>query len=154
MSEIDRIADQLRRAFEGEAWHGPSVREVLTGVTGGRAAARPLRGAHSIGEIVRHIAVWEDVVRRRLLGERVVHLPPEEDWPPASDASEPGWRRTLERLEAGHRGLLETVARLDDARLEEAVPGKGYSVYVMLHGVVQHDLYHAGQIALIKKAPA
>ena len=69
MTEIDRILDQLKRAFEGGAWHGPSVKEVLHGVTAAQAHARPLPNAHSIWELVQHIAVWEDVGRRRLEGD-------------------------------------------------------------------------------------
>ena len=70
MTEIERILDQLKRAYEGDAWHGPSVREALAGVTAQQAHARPLTNAHSIWELVHHIAVWENVGRRRLEGDR------------------------------------------------------------------------------------
>jgi uncharacterized damage-inducible protein DinB len=154
MSEVQTIIDQLRRAFEKEAWHGPSVSGLLSDVTATQAVTRPLAAAHNIWEIVLHIAAWESVVRRRLAGEPVSDLPDEEDWPPVREASEAAWRKTLRDLERGHRQLQEAVESLHDDRLEEIVPGKGYSVYVMLHGVVQHDLYHAGQIAMLKKGSA
>jgi uncharacterized damage-inducible protein DinB len=152
MNEIQRIEDQLRRAFEGHAWHGPAVRELLADVTADKAAARPLSDAHSIWEIVLHIATWEEVARRRLQGETVADLPSEQDWPPVLDTSEAAWRQTLDGLERGHRALRESIARSDEARLAEMVPGKEHSVYYLLHGIIQHDLYHAGQIAVLKKA--
>ena len=152
MSEIQRIEDQLRRAFEGNAWHGPAVRELLAGVTAAQAAGRPLPNAHSIWEIALHIATWERVVRQRMQGETIVDLPPEQDWPPVRDASEAAWRRAIEELERANHDLRETIAQANEARLNETVAGKDHTVYVMLHGLIQHDLYHAGQIAILKKA--
>jgi uncharacterized damage-inducible protein DinB len=152
MSEVRRIADQLRRTFEGDAWHGPSVRELLADVTARRAAAKPIAQAHSIWEIALHMATWDEVVRRRLAGEITGDLPAEVDWPMLRETSEDAWRKSVQDLEQSHRALCEAVARLDDARLAESVPGKPDSVYIELHGIVQHDLYHAGQIALLKKA--
>ena len=99
MSEIQRIEDQLRRAFEGHAWHGPAVRELLADVTAAKAAGRPLPSAHNIWEIVLHMATWERVVRQRLQGEAVADLPTEEDWPPVRDSSEADWRRAIDDLE-------------------------------------------------------
>jgi len=152
MSEIEQIVDQLKRAYEGKAWHGPAVREVLAGVMAEQAARRPLPDAHSIWEITVHIAAWEAFVRRRLEGEVITDVSPQEDWPPVTDTSEAAWKRTLTQLEEGQRRLRQAIAALPESRLGETVPGMGYSVYYMLHGVVQHDLYHAGQIALLKKA--
>lgn len=152
MSEIDRIADQLRRAFGRDAWHGPAVKEILSGVSAAQAAQHPVSGAHSIWELVLHIGVWESVVRRRLEGEVIGELPPEQDWPPVRDTSEAAWKKTLEEFARGNEQLRKTIASLKDERLREPVPGQSYSFYGMLHGVVQHDLYHAGQIALLKKA--
>jgi uncharacterized damage-inducible protein DinB len=150
MDEIKRIDDQLRRAFEGHAWHGPALRELLADVTAEQATARPIPGAHSIWEIALHIAAWHEGVRRRVEGERV-ELSPEEDWPPVASTSEAAWQDALAVLERTHTELRRTVSRLADARLQEMVVGKDHSVYVMLHGLIQHDLYHAGQIALLKK---
>ena len=154
MGEIERIADQLKRAFEGEAWHGPSVRELLATTTCGQAAERPIPGAHTIWEIVVHMGVWESVVRRRLLGETIADLAPEQDWPAVENATEPAWRKALEELEQGHLQMRQAIAQLTDKLLDDTVSGKGYSIYVMLHGVIQHNLYHAGQIAILKKALA
>ncbi|HEX3143496.1 MAG TPA: DinB family protein [Pyrinomonadaceae bacterium] len=153
MMEIDRILDQLKRAFEGGAWHGPSVKEVLHGVTATQAHARPLGNAHSIWELVQHIAVWEDVGRRRLAGDPAeVPISSPEDWPPAEDASEAAWDQAKAALERGHQSLVEAISRVPESRLNEPILAGKSTVYVTLHGVIQHDLYHAGQIAMLKKA--
>jgi uncharacterized damage-inducible protein DinB len=152
MSEIKRINDQLRRAYEGEAWHGPSLRELLSGVTAETAAAKPLPNAHSIWELVLHIAAWENVARRRIMGEEMVEITDQENFPTIQDQSETAWQQTLQTLERSHLALREAIAKLDDAQLKEKVPGQNYPIYGLLHGVIQHDLYHAGQIALLKKA--
>ena len=151
MSEVERMVDQLRRAYEGEAWHGPPLKEILAGITAEQAARRPVANAHSVWELVLHIAAWESIVRRRLAGE-AVEATPEQDWPPVRDTGQVAWRSALADLERGHLQLRQSIALLADDQLSGKAPGKDYSLYVMLHGVVQHDLYHAGQIALLKKA--
>jgi uncharacterized damage-inducible protein DinB len=153
MSEAARIADQLRRAFDGEAWHGDSLFEILNGVTAGRAAARPIAGAHTIWELVLHIAAWDGAVLRRMCGVEV-SLSDEENFPPVTNASDAAWRTALTQVRQVHEELIATVAALPDSRLDDKVPGKEgahYTFYYMLHGVVQHELYHAGQLALLKK---
>ena len=152
MSEKKRLNDQLKRAFEGTAWHGPSVSEVLAGVNAQQAAAHPVAGAHSIWELALHIQTWERVGRRRIQEFVSIDVSDEEDWPAVDDTSEAAWARTLEELRSNHQALRAAIRELDEARLEEIVPGTTYSVYFLLQGVIQHDLYHAGQIALLKKA--
>ncbi|HXE76120.1 MAG TPA: DinB family protein [Candidatus Xenobia bacterium] len=151
MSEVRRIADQLRRAYEGEAWHGPSLKQILAGITSEQAARRVVPNAHTIWELVHHIGAWESIVRRRLSCE-VVNATPEMDWPPVRDTGDAAWKEALANLERGHMQLREAVAALSDEQLREKVVGENYSVYGMVHGVIQHDLYHAGQIAILKKA--
>ena len=152
MTEIERILDQLKRAFEGNAWHGPSVREVLAGIMAAQAHARPLANAHSIWELVRHIAVWEDVGRRRLTGDRAqIEISSPEDWPPPEDTSEAAWEQAKDALNRGHQALVEAIAATPESRLDDPIFEGMSTVYVTLHGVIQHDLYHAGQIAMLKK---
>ena len=153
MSEAARIADQLRRAFGGEAWHGDSVLEILNGVRSAQASARPIAGAHSIWELVLHIAAWDGAVLRRM-GGVAVSLSDAENFPPVTDVSEAAWRAALAQVQRIHEELAAAVSAMPDSKLYEMVPGKEgahYTFYYMLHGVVQHELYHAGQIALLKK---
>jgi uncharacterized damage-inducible protein DinB len=150
MSEAARIADQLRRAFSGDAWHGDSVFEILDGVTAAQAAAHPIRNGHSIWELVLHVAAWDGAVRRRLGGEALA-LSNEQNFPPVTDTSESAWGKALEHVRRVHDELVAAVSALPDSRLGERVPGENHDIYQKLHGVVQHELYHAGQIALLKK---
>ncbi len=150
-SEVARIADQLRRSFAGGAWHGPALLEVLEGVTARQAAARPIAGAHSIWELVLHLSGWAVVIHKRLAG-KTVEEPEAGDWPELSDTKEAAWEETQRRMEAAYRELLAAVERLPESRLEELAPGRDHTIYFMLHGQVQHTLYHAGQIAVLKKA--
>jgi uncharacterized damage-inducible protein DinB len=151
MSEVDRLLDQMDRGWEGDAWHGPSVKRVLDNITAELAMQHPIRNAHSIWEIVNHVASWNRIVRHRLIGDPIEPTP-EVDWPPVWDTSEVAWKRTLESLDESRKLLRKTVEELKDDQLNEQLPGEGYTNYVMLHGLIQHDLYHTGQIAVLKKA--
>src|SRR5260370_36528273 len=122
MTEIERILDQLKRAYEGGAWHGPSVREVLNGVTGRQAQARPLQNAHSIWELVHHIAVWENVGRRRLMGDRAaIDISSPEDWPPADDTDDAAWGQAKAALGRGHKALVEAFRKVTESRRHDPV---------------------------------
>ena len=154
MSETARLADQIRRAFEGEAWHGDSIAEILQGVDAKMAAARPIKNAHSIWELVLHIAAWDGAALKRTRGA-AVDLSDEQNFPPVKDTSESAWRRAIEQGKRIHDELVQAVSAFPDARLAEQVPGKiesYYNFFYLFSGIVQHELYHAGQIALLKKA--
>ena len=116
------------------------------------AAARPLPNVHSIWELVLHVAVWDDAACRRLDGEK---CQPDgygefSCWFP--NPLEAAWRKAVAHAKRTHDALVKTVAALPESRLRERVPGKRYDFYFMLHGIAQHELYHAGQIAILKKA--
>jgi uncharacterized damage-inducible protein DinB len=156
--EIDRIVEQLQRAYNGDAWHGPSVRAALEGVDARQAAARPDPAAHTICEIVLHMTAWTREVTRRLqLG--IAQEPELGDWPPGGAGDEGGWTAILAALDAANRELVEAIVAMDDAQLQDRIGdvrdralGSGVSRYVTVHGLVQHHAYHAGQISLLKKA--
>lgn len=157
MAEIERLIDLMERVHDGDAWHGPSVKDALAGVDARAARARPVRGGHSIWEIALHIDAWRREVTARLDGKPPT-LPEPADWPaePADDAS---WDRVGAVLDASHAALVRAVRELSPERLESRVGdnrdpglGAGVTVAVMLHGIVHHDAYHAGQIALLKRA--
>lgn len=152
MDERQEIAERLHSVHEGPAWHGPALREILQGVTAQQAARRPPAAGHSIWELVAHIAAWEDVVRRRLAGERIASLSPEQDFPAVPPPSEAAWQEQLAALAAASAALQQAVLAFPAARLGETVAGKTYTFRRMLMGAVEHAVYHAGQIALLKKA--
>ena len=150
MSEAKRIADLHRCAFDGDSWHGPHVFDVLAGVDAARASRKPIQSTHSIWEIVLHMRVEEEIVLRLLEGGRVQRPTPEQDWPPVA-AEETSWTSALAALRETHDELNRAIAALDDAKLETVPPGGRRSFYELAHGAVHHALYHAGQIAILKK---
>jgi uncharacterized damage-inducible protein DinB len=151
MTEIERIEDQLKRSLEGDAWHGPALEELLVDVTAEQAAAKLALSVHSIWEIVLHIISDQRLVCERLQGKPTV-LPAEEDWPRIPDQSEAAWTGTKQELHDSTKRLRQAIRLLDESRLEEPIVERFSSIYVTLHGTVQHNLYHAGQIAILKKA--
>lgn len=152
-TECDRIADQLFRMVEGDAWHGPSVRALIADVSPDTAASHPIAGAHSIWELVHHMTAWAVIARRRLGGE-IVDPSPAEDWPVVENTTPAAWATATQALERSHADLRRAVLALGDSHLEDRTPGKPHSLYVLLHGVVQHTGYHAGQVAVLKRAAA
>jgi uncharacterized damage-inducible protein DinB len=162
MSEMTRLLDQIRRAFDGEPWSGPSLLDTLKGLTAAQAAQRPITNAHSIWEITRHAGVWAEVVRRRLNEGKLVQVSDTEDWlPQPENPTETDWQTVLAGLREAHEQLLAAASTVADEALDrpintvpDARVGYGSSIYVTLHGVAQHYLYHAGQIALLRKAVA
>lgn len=151
-NEAERVADQLERAFEGDAWHGPSISEILADVPAALAAARPLPAAHSILEIVLHMTAWQRTVRERLEGKPLQALPDDENWPRRAELSESDWAEVVCELRKEYELLRSHALNWSGRDLGGTTEGGRYTVYEMLHGIVQHSLYHAGQIALLKKA--
>ena len=152
-NECDRIADQFYRGVEGDAWHGPPVRALLADVTAETAAARPIPSAHTIWELVLHMTAWAEIARRRVAGE-VVEPTPAEDWPTPPQPSATAWNEAVAALERAHGELRRAALALGESHLEDRTPGKPHTLYVLLHGLLQHTLYHAGQIAILKRAAA
>ena len=151
MSEAAYIADELKEIHNGNAWHGLSLLDALAGITPEQAAANPLPNTHSIWEIVSHITGWENVFRLRLEGVPAIE-PEEGDFPPIKQVSQEVWAETLAQLESTHQRLIKVIEGLSDSKLDEAVAGKDYSIRFLLHAIVRHHVYHAGQIALLRKA--
>jgi uncharacterized damage-inducible protein DinB len=152
--EGSRLEEQLRRSLEGEAWHGPSVLELLAGVSAAQAAGHPIAGAHSIWELVLHIASDYDLVLRRLADDGHP-LTAAEDWPACPAPTEENWARTTRELALLDEKMRRAVRDFPDERLDALlVPESPWTAYTQFIGVTQHNAYHAGQIALLKRALA
>jgi uncharacterized damage-inducible protein DinB len=151
MNEGERLADQLDKALNGEAWHGPSWREVLDGIGFQAALKRPVPNAHGIADIVLHTTTWHDVTRRRLAGETPT-VTDDQDWPRPASASEAEWQAAVQRLFESGRSLSDSIASFPPERLFEERPNKAGTWYALMIGMLQHDLYHAGQVGLLRKA--
>ena len=157
MTETERIMRELEHAHGGNPWHGPSRDTVLADVSVAESARRPSANGHSIWALVLHMTAWTGEVARRMR-EGDPRMPVEGDWPTLPKASEEAWRAALAALEQAHRHLVAIVREAAPARLDERVGttddaplGSGVTYRVMLHGLAQHDAYHTGQIALLKR---
>ncbi len=151
-NELVRIEAQLRAVFEGPAWHGPAVLELLRDVTPAEAVARPIPDAHTIWELVLHMTATYDLVLRRLRGDKRP-LTPAEDWPPAAKPTDANWQEAIAALRGRNEATRVAVLRFDPLHLvAPLVPEPPYTAYEQFIGLTQHDLYHAGQIALLKRA--
>lgn len=152
-TESNRIADQLRRAFKGEAWHGPSLLELLDDVSPDQARGRPLASAHNTWELLLHIDFYLQAALDAIQGVPMHELDDSgEDWPAAANAEAVAWFDAQDRTFHNAEKLARAIEQFDDKKLKETVPGRPYDFYFLFHGIVQHSLYHAGQIALLKKA--
>lgn len=146
--EPARIANQLRRIYYGNAWHGPALKEILADVSEERARAHAVAGAHSIWELALHITAWIRIARERLSATAVRDHTAEENWPPVTST----WESALADLDEEERRLEEAILAFPEERLNEPAPAtEAQTFYILLHGVVQHIAYHAGQIAILKK---
>jgi uncharacterized damage-inducible protein DinB len=155
---IDPLLADLRRIYEGNAWHGPAVLDAIQGVSAEQAAARPLPGAHSIYELTHHIGAWIGEVTSRLQGNPN-GMPADGDFPPSgAKVDDTAWADLLARLERRQAELLEAVSTFDPSRLDEPVDPKNrnadgpVSYRALLSGLAQHSAYHAGQIVLLRKS--
>jgi uncharacterized damage-inducible protein DinB len=151
-TEINRIHQLLISTFNGDPWHGSAVMYILSGITAQQAIAQPFANNHHIWGLALHMVAWRKFTLEKLRGNAAYSIStPEQDWPAVAQTDEQAWQQTLQDLRQSQQALLETIQRLDDEWLDKVVPGKSYTFYVLLHGIIQHDLYHSGQIALLKK---
>ena len=145
----------LDEAFDKKSWHGTNLRGSLRGLTADEASRRPGEGRHNVWEHVLHAAYWKYVVRRRLLGETRGSFPLKgSNWfvrPAAAATDEAAWRKDVQLLEEMHRQLRATVAAVGVKELDRPLPGSEVTHGMLIRGVAAHDLYHAGQIQLIKR---
>jgi|HubBroStandDraft_6_1064221.scaffolds.fasta_scaffold02445_7 uncharacterized damage-inducible protein DinB len=153
MSEVRRIGQLLKHGYDGQPWYGKALRKLLAEVTAEHAAARPIAGAHSIWQEVLHAIAWRRVACRLLRGETVGELSDAENWPEPPGSDEAAWQQTLDELAQTQHDLEAGLANLTDERLQENVTyHKPFPLYRLLHGIIHHDAYHAGQIALLRNA--
>lgn len=147
----DTLLEEFSRHFVKECWAGPAVMEVLNDITAEQAIFKPIPNAHSTWELVLHMVTWIDVGRWRLEGNE--HVPTdEENFPPVTDNSEAAWAAAQETLRTSYNKLIAAIGHCDDEKLAEQIPaGKGLTHLARLNGIIQHSMYHAGQIGLMKK---
>ena len=150
---IASLLAQLDEAYDRRSWHGPNLRGSLRGMRAAQAAWRPARGRHNAWELAVHAAYWKYAAWRRLTGEERGSFPRAgSNWvaapTPPTDAA---WREDLDLLAECHRRLRAAVARLEDPDLDRRAPGGTETIGRLVRGVAAHDLYHAGQIQMLRR---
>ncbi len=152
-AQIQLLLQNLDEAYDRSAWHGPNLRGSLRGVSAKEAAWRPAPGRHNIWEVAVHAAYWKYAVRRRIAGEKRGSFPLKgSNWfPRRSAAKEKAWRQDLALLAQEHLRLREAVARLRDSALDHPSGSSNTNLSRLIRGAAMHDVYHAGQIQLLKR---
>jgi len=145
-----RIIDE---AYERKAWHGTNLRGSIRGLTQEQAAWRPSPVRHNIWEIVVHAAYWKYILRRRLLGEKKGSFPLKgSNWfKRPSTRFDEGWHEDVSLLDETHRRMRQAIAELQPQHLHKTPPTSQVSNSTLIYGIAAHDLYHAGQIQLLKR---
>ena len=150
MSEAKFLVDQIKRTFDGDSWHGPSLMKTLEGVDFEQAKAKPLHGRHSIWEIVDHINFWMGEVSWAVENNRIYDSESVMDWPLMGQNDE-DWAASVKRLEPSVNRLTGSLSVWRNEDLDRRLGGATYSYRQMLNGVIHHNVYHAGQIAILKQ---
>jgi DinB superfamily len=150
---IELLLEVLDQAFNSKGWHGTTLRGSLRGVTAKQALWRPAPGRHNIWELAVHTAYWKYAVRRRLTSAASGSFARKpSNWPAVPETPEAGaWKSDIRLLEEEHRLLRDTVRTLPPERLADLSPQGVWTMAEEIHGIAAHDLYHTGQIQLIKK---
>lgn len=151
MTTSERMSRQLHHTYRGPSWHGPTLMELLKDVKAEEAARMVLPNVHSIWELVLHAAAWKRAVRQRIEGE-AANLQGEADWPKVVDTSYRAWGDALAELDAAHAALESRVRQMTEPDFDRMAPDGKISLFQTIHGVMEHDIYHAGQIAILIKA--
>jgi uncharacterized damage-inducible protein DinB len=148
---IDRIKEQLNAAFHGAAWHGPSVLEVVKDIKP-KLAANRVQNVHTIAELVYHITSWRIFASKRIQGDEEYEIKTEkQNWGNLKTMDEFEWETLTMELSLSHDELMLALEEKNDKFLDEIVVGTEYDYYTLLNGIIQHDLYHTGQMAILKK---
>ena len=153
-TECNRIAYALTSAINGDAWYGDSLRKILDNVTARQAEAHPIPNAHSIWELVVHVEAWVKFCLGAVQGTAIPawqSMPKEQDWPSIIAIGEQAWKQAMNSFFSTHLQLVEALKILSDDRLEATVPGRSYNFYHLFQSMIQHAVYHGGQIALLRK---
>ncbi|MGE3958935.1 MAG: DinB family protein [Vicinamibacterales bacterium] len=144
------LLDLLDEAYDRTSWHGPNLRGALRGVTPAEADWRPAPGRHSIRELALHAAYWKYRARRTLAGDPALAFPlPGANW--FDTAATRTWAQDRALLAAEHAALRSVVSSFPEARLPQAILPKGRTAAFLIRGIAAHDLYHAGQMAMLKR---
>jgi hypothetical protein len=150
MDEVKFLRDQIKTTFKGDSWHGPNLVNTLAGIDRTQAMHRPIGERHTIWELTDHITFWMEEVWKSIDDHAPLNPNKKLDWPKMG-TTEVEWQQSVSRMEAAVNLALDTLLEWTNEDLEEQVPGEKFTFKQMLHGMLHHNLYHSGQINLLKR---
>ena len=147
------LLEVFDQAYTAPSWHGTPLKGAIRGISARQALWRPGRNRHCIWDLVLHTAYWKCMVRRRLLRDPDIAFPRDgANWPGLPDKpDESAWQRDRELLDEQHRLLHRVIAGLRPAQLGRRGWRSKWPVKAEIYGIASHDLYHAGQIQILKR---
>lgn len=151
ITETYRITDLLRRAFDGtNAWHGPSIIETISGLKL-EETINQVADSHNVAELIEHMIAWRTFAIKKLQGEEAYDVLEDINFLKITAMTQEMWQDMMQRLYQTQDDFLRILSQTQDEKLAETVSGRDYNFYTLLHGIIQHDLYHLGQIVLLRK---
>ncbi len=150
---LNQYVLQFEAIYNGQPWYGNSICEILTSVTPAKAYWQPTKEAHTIAQIVSHMIYWRQALIKRLEGDREYKpsMKSEDNWKSNAQLKKAGWKSLLKTLDASQAQLLSLLAKEKDALLKKKYSDKA-TFHDLINGILQHDLYHTGQIAYLKSS--
>lgn len=150
MNETQRIQSLFTELYHGQPWLNVTLHDTLSRITSEQAVKRPVKDANTIWEIVIHMIAWRKNVLQRIQG-KVVETPSNNYIEKVKHNSEEAWQKTLEALETSQKEWLYTLNTCTEADFKNEYPANNLTYYQHIHGIIQHDAYHLGQIVLLAK---
>ena len=154
MAWLNEVISQLDVVYNGSPWYGRPVREILHRINPQKAGQRPQEGGHSIFELAEHMLSWRNYLLEKLRGNHTftIEVNDQRDWKPPQPVSENDWQSLLYAFDENQSNLLSKLRNAKENELGGMVPGKNYKFRPLIEGIVQHDIYHAGQLVTTAKS--
>jgi uncharacterized damage-inducible protein DinB len=150
--EIKRIYKNVSAVYDGQPWHGDNLVTSLSGISADMAVARPAKLNHSIAEIVCHMTAWRYFAVEKMKGNAAYEVwDTELNWQKITTLDEKEWKAIQDDLRKCQHQLLQQIDKMQESMLTATVDGRKYNFRLLLQGIAQHDIYHSGQIAIIRK---
>ncbi len=157
MTTAEKLGAELSEVLSGDAWYGSPVYEIIDATTFDVAYERPPGGAHSVVEIVLHMIGWTEEVNLRMQGKEA-GMPPGGDWPDAGEPDEERWQKLKDSFKLVNVALIDAISQVEDDKWQQptndkrnAALGTGVTYEALIRGLIQHHVYHAGQVAILNK---
>jgi len=151
--EINKLVRKMKSIYDGDPWYGDSIQKKLQNITPEIALERPIPDAHCIAELLAHIISWRELLNKRLQGEDAFSVSQQEsfNWTRFDPDPETMWDSLLKALDKNQQQIISQLKQEDDALLNQKVAQRSYNYRYLIKGIMEHDIYHLGQIALLRK---